>query len=109
MILRTKKIQNYLNNIAHIKNLLINLHYETRISEKSEKLKFELLDKLPKINSNFYLEFYKLKKNDRWVKALRINTFIWAEDYFQSLYRNNNKIDNSIIFQTLNENYIKKK
>lgn len=100
LILRTKVIQNLLNHIAHMKYLLINLHCDNRISEKSEKLKFELIDKLPKALSNFYLEYYKLRKRNLWVKAPRIKD-LWINDYIRALKNNNTLIDNRIIHMFL--------
>ncbi len=107
MILRTKKIQEYLNNICDIKSLLINLQSENRVSEKSEKLRFELLDKLPKVYSNFYIEFYKMKKRNIWVKTARIMNQ-WDIKYMMNLKSNNILNKNEIILKELNQNNLRK-
>jgi hypothetical protein len=94
MILRTKKLQNYLNDIGHMKFLLVNIYSETRISQKSEKLKNELIDKYPKAIKNFHMEFYKMKNKILWVKNnIRIKQ-CWRKEYlnylnFQELIKGN--------------------
>jgi len=107
MILRTKKLQDYLNNIFDIKCLLVNLQTENRISEKSEKLKFELLDKLPKAFETFYMEFYKMKKRSNWVKIIRIKDF-WNENYFIKLKNNKILNINEKLIKFINESDLKK-
>jgi hypothetical protein len=44
------------------------------VSEKTEKLKEEFKRKLPKLQLNFYNEFYKLYDSGKWVQYSRTNT-----------------------------------
>jgi hypothetical protein len=100
MILRTKKLQDYINNIVDIKSLLLNLELDNRISENSEKLKFELLDKLPKAFLNFYTDFYKMKKRNNWIKIARIKE-TWFSKYFYQLKNSSLFNKNGIIFNNI--------
>ena len=72
-------MQDILSEIGNIKNFFDNMYKDNSIkhtiikgiSEKTEKLKEEFKRKLPKLQLNFYNEFYKMYDSCKWIQYPR--------------------------------------
>ena len=81
LILRSKCLQNILNEIANIKLALKNIDKNSGISSQDI---FDLKVKLNKNLNNFYTTYYQLKDDNLWVKEEKIERY-WISDFLDTL------------------------
>jgi len=83
-ILRSKKFQDMLVEISNIKSCLLTLMSDVRNSDKTEKLKRDFMKRLPRLQRNFYEEFYTLKSSRKWLYYPKVNKS-WIHSYMNIL------------------------
>ena len=93
LILRCKEIQNILSDIAEIKFSLKNIDKQNDINGYSQNIK-DLKNKLNKSINSFYITFYNLKENIKWVNQEKTENS-WISKYMYIIQKDvKNNINN---------------